>query len=100
MLTSRIVRKLYPRDMKHIRNQLWCDRDVRTLDASEKERHITIYLVHVGVKLLDKHERTCDQDITQLLPSPTVNDRGKVSVSKVRQYDLAFRMNASSREIL
>ena len=38
-LTARIVRKLYPRDMKHIRNQLQCDRDARTSDVSEKERH-------------------------------------------------------------
>ena len=29
-----------------------------------------------------------------------MNDRGKVSVGKVRQNDLAFRMNASSREVL
>ena len=63
-LTARIVRKLYPRDMKHIRNQLRCDRNARTLDASEKERYGMIYLVHVGVELLDKHERTCDRDIT------------------------------------
>ena len=38
-LTARIVRKLYPKDIKHIRNQLQCDRDARTSDASEKERH-------------------------------------------------------------
>ena len=59
-----------------------------------------IYPVHVGVELLDKHERTYDRDVTQRLPSPTVNDRGKVSVGKVRQNDLAFQMNASSREVL
>ena len=29
-----------------------------------------------------------------------MNDRGKVSVDKVRQNDLAFRMNASSSEVL
>ena len=29
-----------------------------------------------------------------------MNDRGKVGVGKVRQYDLAFRMNASSRKVL
>ena len=29
-LTTRIVRKLNPRDSKHIRNQLWCDRNART----------------------------------------------------------------------
>ena len=99
-LTTRIVRKLYPRDMKHIRNQLRCDRGARTSNASEKERYWTIYPMHVGVKLLDKHERTCDWDVTQWLPSPTVNNRGKVSVGKVRQNDLAFWMNASSREVL
>ena len=54
--------------------------------------------VHVGVELLDKHERTGDRDVTQWLLSPTVNDRGKVGVGKVRQNDLTFRMNASSRE--
>ena len=29
-----------------------------------------------------------------------MNDRGKVGVGKVQQNDLAFRMNASSREVL
>ena len=56
--------------------------------------------MHVGVELLDKHERTGDRDVTQWLLSPIVNDRGKVGVGKVRQNDLAFRMNASSREVL
>ena len=99
-LTTRIVRKLYPRDPKHIRNQLRCDRNARTSNASEEERYWMVNPMHVGVKLLDKHERTCDWDVTQWLPSPTMNDRGKVSVGKVRQNDLAFRMNASSREVL
>ena len=99
-LTVRLVRKLYPRDMKHIRNQLRCDRDTHISNVSEKERYWMIYPVHVGVKLLDQHERTCDRDITQWLSSPTVNDRGKVSVGKVRQYDMALRMNASSRKVL
>ena len=35
MLTTRIVRKLYPRDPKHIYNQLRCDRNARTSNASE-----------------------------------------------------------------
>ena len=100
MLTTRIVRKLYPRDTKHIRNQLRCDRNACTLNASEKEGYWMINPVHVGVELLNRHKRTCDRDVTQWLPSPTVNDRGKVSVSKVWQNDLAFWMNASSREVL
>ena len=99
-LTTRIIRKLYPRDSKHIRNQLQCDRNARTSNASEKERYWTINLVHVRVKLLAKHERTCDWDITQWLLSLTVNDRGKVSVDKLRQNDLVFRMNTLSREVL
>ena len=96
MLITRIVRKLYLRDTKHIRNQLRCDRNARTSNASEKERYWMINPMHVGVELLDKQERTCDRDVTQWLPSPTMNDRGKVSVGKVRQNDLAFRMNATS----
>ena len=99
-LTTRIVRKLYPRDPKHIHNQLRCDRNACTSNASEEERYWMINPMHIGVILLDKHKRTCDRDVTQWLPSPTVNDRGKFSVGKVRQNYLAFRMNASFREVL
>ena len=56
--------------------------------------------MHVGVKLLDKHERTSDQEVTQWLPFLTVNDNGKVNVDEVRQNDLAFQMNTSSRKVL
>ena len=38
-LTTRIVRKLYPKDPKHIRNKLQCDRNARTSNASEEKRH-------------------------------------------------------------
>ena len=58
--TTRIVRKLYPRDPKHIRNKLRCDRNACTSNASEEKRYRTINPMHVGVKLLDKHERTSD----------------------------------------
>ena len=99
-LTTRIVRKLYPKDPKHIRNKLRCDRNARTSNASEETRYWTINPVRVGVKLLDKHERIGDRDVTQWLLFPIVNDSGKVSVGEVRQYDLAFRMNTSSRKVL
>ena len=39
MLTTRIVRKLYPRNLKHIRNKLRCDRNAHTLNASKEERY-------------------------------------------------------------
>ena len=65
MVTTRIVRKFYPRDPKHIRNKLQCDRNARTSNASEEKRYITINPVHIGVKLLDKHERTGDRYVTQ-----------------------------------
>ena len=91
---------LYPWNMKHIRNKLRCDTNVRTLNASMKERYWRIKSMHVGVKLLDQHGRTYDQDVTQWLPTPTVNDIGKVSVGKVHQNDLVFQMNTSSRKIL
>ena len=100
MFTTRVVKELYPWNPKHIRNKLRCDRNVRTSNVSNKKRYWTVNLVHVGVKLLDKHERTSDRDITQWLPFPTVNDSGKVSVGEVRQNDLVFRINTSSRKFL
>ena len=39
MLTTRIVRELYPRNPKHIRNKLWCDRNAHTSNASEEKRY-------------------------------------------------------------
>ena len=38
-LTTRVVRELYPRNPKHIRNKLRCDRNARTLNASKEERY-------------------------------------------------------------
>ena len=46
--------------------------------------------MHVGVKLLNQHERTSDGLIIKRLPFPTVNDSGKVGVSKMTPNDLAF----------
>ena len=38
---------------------------------------------HVGVELLNQYERTSDGLIIKRLPFPTVNDNGKVGVSKM-----------------
>ena len=38
-LTTRIVKKLYPRDPKHIYNKLRCDKNVRTSNVSEEKRY-------------------------------------------------------------
>ena len=83
-LTTRIFRKLYPRDPMHIRNKLRCDRNTCTSNVSEEKRYWTINPVHVGVELLDKHEKTGDRDVTQWLPSPIVNDRRSVSAKSDR----------------
>ena len=99
-LITRIVRKFYPRDLKHIRNKLRCDKNTRTSNANEEKSYWTINPVYVWVKFLDKHERTSDREVTQWFPFPTVNDSGKVGVGEVRQNDLAFRMNTSSRKVL
>ena len=99
-LTTRIVRKLYPRNPKHICNKLRCDRNACTSNTSKEKRYWTINPVHVGVKILDKHERTSDRNVTQWLPFPTVNDSGKVSVDEVRQNDLTFQMNTLIRKVL
>ena len=46
--------------------------------------------VHVGVELLNQYERTSDGLVTKRLPFSTVNNSGKVGVSKMAQDDLAF----------
>ena len=56
--------------------------------------------VHVGVELLNQHKTTSDGLITKRLPFLTMNDSGKVGVSKMTQNDSAFQMNASSRKVL
>ena len=99
-LTIGVVRMLYPRNMKHIHNQLWCDDNACTSKASRKERYWKIESIHVGGKILDQYEWTSDWDVTQWLPSSTVNDSGKVNVGEVRQNNLAFLMNTLSRKVL
>ena len=64
-LITRVVRKLHPRNTKHIRNKLQYDRKARTSNVSEKLRYRMINSMYVGVKLLDKHGRTSDRDVTQ-----------------------------------
>ena len=46
-------------------------------------RYEVVNAVHVGVELLNQHERTSDSLITKRLSFPTVNDSGKVDVSKM-----------------
>ena len=99
-ITSRVVRMLYPRNMKHIRNKLRCDNNVRTSNASMKGRYWRINFMHVGVKILDQYRRTNNRDVTQWLPTPTVNDSGYVNVGEIRQNDSVFRMNTLSRKVL
>ena len=57
-------------------------------------RYGAVNPMHVGVELLNQHERTSDGLVTKRLPVLAVNDSGKVDVSKMTQDDSAFRMNA------
>ena len=98
-LIGRIVGKLYPRNPKHIGNKLRCDRNGNTLNTSNKMRYEAVNPMHVGVELLNQHERTSDKLVTKRLLFPTVNDSGKDGVSKMTQEDLAFRMSVSLRKV-
>ena len=82
-LTRRIVEKLYPRNPKHIRNKLRCDRNGNTSNTSNKMRYKVVNLVHIVVELLNQHERTSDELVTKRLSFLTMNDSGKVGVSKM-----------------
>ena len=63
-LITGVVRELYLRNSKHISNKLQCDGNVHTSNVSEEKRYRMINPVHVGVKLLDKHEKIGDRVIT------------------------------------
>ena len=89
-ILRRIVGILYPRNPKHIRNQLRCDKNRNSSDLSNKMRYGAVNPVHVGVELLNQHERTSDGLVIKRLPFLTVNDSGKVGVSKITQDDSAF----------
>ena len=52
-LTGRIVGKLYPKNPKHIRNKLRCDRNRNTSNTSNKMRYGAVNPMHVGVELLN-----------------------------------------------
>ena len=65
MLTSEVVRMLYPRNTEHIGYQLRYNNNTHTLNTSMKERYRRIESMHVGVKHLDQHGRTSGQDVTQ-----------------------------------
>ena len=67
---------LYPRDMEHLGYNSWSDNDARTSNVSNKDKYWIIKYMHVGVELLDKHGWISDQDVTQWLPTPIVNDSG------------------------
>ena len=62
-------------------------------------RYGAVNPMHVGVELLNQHERTSDGLVTKRLPFPTVNNSGKDGVSKMTQDDLAFQMSVSLRTV-
>ena len=53
-------------------------------------RYGVVNPVHVGVELLNQHEKTSDGLETKRLLFPTVDDSGKVGVNKMTQDDSAF----------
>ena len=56
-LTTGVIKMLHPRNTEHIGYQLRCDNNVRTSNASIKERYWRINSMHVGIKFLDQQWR-------------------------------------------
>ena len=65
MLIIRVVSMHYPRDVLHLKDNLWSNYNAHTSNAREEMRYRIIDLVHIGVKLLNDHEGTNDQDVTK-----------------------------------
>ena len=71
-----------------------------TSECRNKLRHKVIDALYVGVKLLNKHDRTTHRFLTKRFPSSSPNDMGERSVEEIQQNDLAFWMNAMGLEVL
>ena len=99
-ITTRVVRMCYPQYLQYLGYKIRSNYNSRTFNASAKMRYWSIESEHIGVKLLYDHGGISDQDATQWLPTLTVDDNGKDSIRKVRQNNLAFRMNTSLWEVL
>ena len=74
----------YTQDVSHLRYKIWSDYNARTSNASDEMMYRTIKSMYIGVKLLYDHGGTSDQDITKGLPTPTIDDSGKVSIGKIQ----------------
>ena len=55
-----------------------------TSNVSDEMMYRIIKSVHIRVKLLYDNEGTNDRDITKGLPTPTIEDSGKVSIRKIQ----------------
>ena len=65
MLTTRVVKMRYLRNVFDLGDNLWSNYYMRTLNAREEMRYKSINSVHIGVKLLYDHGRARDRDATQ-----------------------------------
>ena len=63
-------------------------------------RYRGIDIVYIGVKLLYKHNGTSQRYLTKRFPAFSLIDTGERSVGKVRQNDMALRMNATFLKVL
>ena len=63
-------------------------------------RYRGIDIVYIGVKILYKHNGTSQRYLTKRFLAPSLIDTGERSVGKVRQNDMALRMNAAFLKVL
>ena len=100
MLTTRVVRMCYPRNVQYLTYKILGKYDTCTSKCSSKLRYKGIETVYIGVKLLYKHNRTPQGSLKQRFLASSFNDSMKRIVDKIRQDNLAFRMNATFLEVL
>ena len=56
--------------------------------------------MYIGVKILYKHGETPYGSLKKRFPPPSPNDSGERSVGKIRQDNMALRMNATFLEVI
>ena len=97
--TAKVVKMRYPRDVQYLEYKIRSNYDTCTSECKNKLRYSGINTVYVGVKLLNKHDRTTHGFLVERFPSLSLNDIRQHSVREIRQNDLMFWMNAMILEV-
>ena len=100
MLTIGVIGMHYPRNMQYLGYKIMGNYNMCTSKCHGKLRYRDIDTMYIRVELLYKHDGTPQGSLTKRFLGPSSNDSKERSFSKVRQNNMALRMNATFLKVL